>query len=263
MLLFCYTERIVLPKNGSTDVKGVLSIMMKKPVIGVFPLWDDEKDSIWMLPGYLRALQNAGAIPVVLPLEAEGEDARRLYELCDGLLLTGGHDMAPALYGQEKLPVCGPVCPARDKLERTFFRWAYAEDKPMLGICRGAQLVNVLLGGSLYQDLETQLPGAVRHRMEPPYSGVCHTVTLEPSGFLHALLGKDSIGVNSCHHQGICRVAPALRLEASAPDGLAEALSCPAHRFLIAVQWHPEFNYDQNSDSAALFTAFVGSCSVG
>ena len=97
----------------------------------------------------------------------------------------------------------------------------------MLGICRGAQLVNVLLGGSLYQDLETQLPGAVRHRMEPPYSGVCHTVTLEPSGFLHALLGKDSIGVNSCHHQGICRVAPALRLEASAPDGLAEGPVLP------------------------------------
>ena len=130
----------------------------------------------------------------------------------------------------------------------------------MLGICRGVQLINVLLGGTLYQDLKKQFGDALDHNMQPPYDGVCHQVDLEPKGFLHALLNRDSLGVNSCHHQGICRVAPALRVEATASDGLVEALSCPAHRFLVAVQWHPEFNHEKDAASAALFEAFVGSC---
>lgn len=234
--------------------------MLKKPVIGVFSLWDDEKESIWMLPGYLDGLRCAGAIPVILPLDVPRADARRLYELCDGFLFTGGHDVNPALYGQEALEICGSICEKRDNIERMFFHWAYAEDKPMLGICRGVQLMNVLLGGTLYQDLKQQLPGALDHRMKPPYDGVCHQVDLEPNGFLYTLLGRESFGVNSCHHQGVCRVAPALRVEATAPDGLVEALSCPAHRFLVAVQWHPEFNYEKDAVSAALFEAFVGSC---
>ena len=109
---------------------------MKKPLIGVIPLWDDEKNSIWMLPDYLDGLRSAGALPVVLPLEADEADIRQLYTLCDGLLFTGGQDVDPALYGEALSPRCGVLCPRRDALEAGLFRLAMAEGTPMLGICR-------------------------------------------------------------------------------------------------------------------------------
>lgn len=233
---------------------------VKKPVIGVIPLWDEQKDSIWMLPGYLDGLREGGGLPVVLPLEPEEEDMDQLYELCDGLLFTGGHDVDPALYGENPFPQCGALCASRDRLEAALFRRAFDEDKPVLGICRGLQLLNVLLGGTLYQDLPSQLPGAMEHHMSPPYDRVCHQVALKEGGRLRALLGIEALGVNSYHHQGVRVLAPCLQTEGVAPDGLVEAASCPDRRFCVAVQWHPEFNYRTEPTSAALFRAFVEAC---
>lgn len=233
---------------------------MKKPIIGVFSLWDDEKESLWMLPGYLNGLRAAGAVPLILPMELDEAEALQLYALCDGLLFTGGHDVDPARYGAEQSPLCGTVCRERDALEALLFRRAFEEDKPVLGICRGLQLINVLLGGTLYQDLNAELPGALDHHMTAPYDRVYHEVRIEQGGMLHALLGAEKLGVNSYHHQGVREGAVGLRLEATAPDGLIEALSCPERRFLLAVQWHPEFNFRTEPTSEKLFRAFVKSC---
>lgn len=141
---------------------------MKKPVIAVTPLWDDRLESIWMLPGYLDGLRAAGALPLTVPLEADEDDARQIFDLCDGLLLTGGHDVDPALYGQAPESFCAPPCPRRDALERTLFSLFRQGGKPILGICRGVQLINALMGGTLYQDLPAQKPAVLPHVMKPP-----------------------------------------------------------------------------------------------
>ena len=227
---------------------------MKKPVIGVLPLFDREKDSYWMLPAYFHGIEHAGGLPVMLPLNGAG-DCERLAELCDGLLFTGGQDVDPALYGEPVLDCCGELCPARDQLEAALLRAAIKQNKPILGICRGLQLINAALGGILWQDLPAQRPESRNHRMERPYDRVEHSVTL--SGPLAAAYGADSLGVNSCHHQGIKDLAPSLRPMAVAEDGLVEAVYHPDRPFLWAVQWHPEFFDPAKGPGTVIFRAFV------
>lgn len=227
---------------------------MKKPVIGVVPLYDIERESYWMLPSYFLGLEAAGALPVMLPLNGAG-DMKQLLSFCDGLLITGGQDVDPALYEQEKLDACGPTWAKLDELGKAAFAEALDRDLPVLGICRGLQLMNVSLGGTLWQDLPTQRPEGINHRMERPYDRAEHSVSL--SGPLEALYGVKTLGVNSCHHQGIRVLADDLRPMAIAEDGLVEAVYQPAHRFIWAVQWHPEFFDSKTGPGAAIFRAFA------
>ena len=231
---------------------------MNKPIIGVTPLWDEEKNSYWMLPGYLEGLEEAGAIPVILPLAADGADIAQLVALCDGFLFTGWQDVAPQLYGEAMKPTCGELCPARDTLERELLRQALERDKPLLGICRGLQFLNVALGGTLYQDLPTEHPSEISHTMTPPYDRVVHTVRILPDTPLSALLGKTELGVNSYHHQAIRTLAPDLVEMARSTDDLIEAVYLPGKTFVWAVQWHPELSFRTDEDSRKIFGAFVG-----
>ena len=150
---------------------------MKKSTIGVTPLWDRGKNSCWMLPGYRERLEETGDIPIILPLAA---DIARLVDLCDGFLFTGRQDVAPQLYGEVTKPTCGELCPARDALERELLHRALGHDKPILGICRGLQFLNVALGGILYQDLPTEHPSGIGYSMKPPYDRAAHTVCILP-----------------------------------------------------------------------------------
>ena len=227
---------------------------MKKPVIGVLPLYDQDKASYWMLPGYFLGLQAAGALPLMLPLEGL-EDIDQLTTLCDGFLFTGGQDLDPTCYREPISSQCGELCPRRDRLELELLQAVLAVRKPLLGICRGLQLMNVGLGGSLYQDLPTQHPGPIRHRMEAPYDREAHSVKL--SGPLAALYGTEQLGVNSCHHQGVKDLAPGLCPMARAEDGLVEAFYLPDRLFAWAVQWHPEFYEPAQGPGAPIFRAFV------
>ena len=230
-----------------------------KPLIGVMPLWDEEKDSIWMLPGYTDGICGAGGLPVIFPFVSDEQDIAQLMESCDGFLLTGGDDVSPAIYGEEPLPGLTETCRKRDDLELAVLKKAVEADKPVLGICRGLQLINAALGGTLYQDLPTQHPSAVPHTMDPPYDAPVHEVTVEPGTPLHELLGKEIIGVNSYHHQAVKDLAAGLEVMAHSPDGLVEAFRRPESRFLWAVQWHPEFSYLTDGNSRKIFRAFVGS----
>ncbi len=230
---------------------------MKKPLVGVVPLVDIGRDSLWMLPGYMDGVAQAGGLPVMLPLTGNGQDLDRLAALCDGFLFTGGQDVDPALYGQSPLSGLEEICPARDGMETALLERVLALDKPILGICRGIQFINAALGGDLWQDIPTQMPSAVTHRMKPPYDAAAHTVDLVPDAPLGTLLGAAEIGVNSCHHQGVRTLAESLAVMAQAPDGLTEAVYMPGKRFVWAVQWHPEFSFRTDQASQKIFAAFV------
>lgn len=232
----------------------------KKPMIGLVPLYDDEKESYWMLPGYMTGLEEAGAIPVMMPLTDDEQIITQLVDTLDGFLLTGGHDVNPALYGEEPVTECGMPCTPRDKMESLLLKAALEADKPIFGICRGIQFLNAWLGGTLYQDLPSQHPGGLEHHMLPPYDVPAHEVLVEMDSPLYKLLEKETLEVNSYHHQAIKTLAPGLKAMAVSTDGLVEAVWMPDKRFVIATQWHPEFSYRVNDSSRKLFGAFVAAC---
>ena len=233
---------------------------MKKPVIGLIPLVDEGRDSLWMLPGYMNGISAAGGIGVMLPLTGQEDDLDEILSRFDGFLFTGGHDVAPSIYGQEKTELCGDLCPGRDTMEEKLLNLALKAGKPVLGICRGLQLMNAVLGGTLYQDLVKQFSDTTNHRMAAPYGRAEHEVQVLPGTPFAAWGIPETIGVNSCHHQGIHNLAPRMAPMAVAPDGLVEAAYVPGAKFACAVQWHPEFFPVDHPVSHTIFQAFVGAC---
>ena len=235
----------------------------KKPLIALVSLYDEKLDSYWMLPGYVQGLQDAGAIPVLLPYTTQEEDLERYAQTFDGFLFPGGHDLEPRLYGQQDEGLCGPRVPQRDSLEEKLFPLVLETGKPLLGICRGIQLFNVLLGGDLYQDIPTQCPSVVEHHETPPYDKVAHPVSIREGTPLFEAVGVREMGVNSYHHQGIRTLGRGLQVAATAPDGMVEAVYLPGHRFALAVQWHPEFSRLSDENSRKIFAAFVKAAGHG
>ena len=204
----------------------------------------------------------AGCMPIIIPAVGAKVDVCELLDRLDGLLLTGsGSNVEPEHYGGEPSKEGTLHDPARDATTLPLIREAIRRDLPILAICRGLQELNVALGGSLHQRVH-EIPGAVDHRFkkETPEEQRGHDVTLTPGGFLHGLAGTGRIRVNSRHSQGVDRPAAPLRVEAIAPDGLIEAVSLPAARFVVGVQWHPEDMAAHNPFSRALFDAFADAC---
>lgn len=229
-----------------------------KPLIGVTPLYDDKKESIWMIPGYMDLIRLAGGIPVILPLCSGTCDIDQLDQEIDGYLFTGGHDINPALYGVRRSSRCGPSCDARDHLETLLFRKAYQEDKPVFGICRGIQLINVLSGGTLYQDLPGEYPRRqLTHSMKPPYDRAAHPVFLMKNTPLYDLLQCESIPVNSYHHQAIRSLGFGIKPMAVTEDGLVEGIYIPDKTYIQAVQWHPEFSYQKDEKQIEILRTFT------
>ena len=228
-----------------------------KPIVGVMPLWDDKKDSMWMLPGYLDGLHQAGGIPIVFPFSEEEQELRQLVGICSGILFTGGHDVSPEVYHEK--PVDGLIrsCRKRDIMEMIVIKEVLKTDKPVLGICRGIQFINAALGGSLYQDIPSFHPSEINHRQKAPYDLPAHEVCIAEGSPMHRVLGTGRLKVNSCHHQAIRELAPGLEAMAVSPDGLIEAVFMPARKFLWAVQWHPEFSFKTDPDSRKIFRAFI------
>ena len=237
--------------------------MNQKPLVGILPLYDPKRESLWMLPAYFEAIRTAGGFPIMLPPQMTEEELEQTLALCAGFLFTGGQDVNPALYGAERSPLCGQLQESRDEFETRLFARAYALDKPVLGICRGLQLMNVALGGTLYQHLPAEMPGSLDHDMTAPYNRVVHTVSLEPETPLQRLLKQTVLGVNSYHHQGIQTLGRGLIPMARAEDGLIEAIACADRKFIWAVQWHPEYFYQLQTHGLPIFQAFVSACYAG
>jgi putative glutamine amidotransferase len=191
---------------------------------------------------YVRALAAAGCAPVLIPILDDDDRLRAVYERLDGIVFPGGADVAPEEYGEAPIDNLNVVEPPRDRTELTLARWAFADDLPVLGICRGQQLLNVALGGSLYQDLRHQGVTAVEHSDADgrPRNAMIHRVRLDPASRLAQLIDETSIDVNSLHHQAVKAVAPPLKATGTSDDGIIESLESEERRFLIAVQWHPE-----------------------
>ncbi len=229
----------------------------KKPIVGVMPLWDDEKNSIWMLPGYMDAVIRTGGIPFMFPFTDDERDLCRLADMCDGFLFTGGHDVSPELYHEDPLDGLVFSCPKRDAMEGIVLKRAVDAGKPVLGICRGLQFINVFLGGTLFQDIRTQHPSETEHRQKAPYDRPSHEVTVEKGSPLYECLAAERVPVNSCHHQAVKDLAPVLEAMARSDDGLVEAAFMPGESFLWAVQWHPEFSFRTDGYSRKIFSAFV------
>jgi putative glutamine amidotransferase len=241
-----------------------LTSTMKKPLIGIVPLYDIERTSYWMLPGYMQAVEYVGGLPVILPLTENSVTLRQSAEQFDGFLFTGGQDIAPEWYGEKTTAQCGPICPKRDSMDKLLLQFVVELDKPALGICRGLQLMNVFFGGTLYQDIPAQLKteNPVQHLAKPPTARVNHAVFIEPKTLLSEILQTETteIRVNSWHHQGIRRLALPLKSAARSPDGLTECTYHPDKRFIFAVQWHPEISWQTDLNSQRIFEYFVQQC---
>lgn len=202
---------------------------------------------------YVRPIQEAGAVPVLLPTVTQPELIAASVATIDGLLLTGGDDIDPLAYGEEQLNPGWKTDRLRTIFECALIAEARRAGMPIFGICRGCESINVALGGSLYQDIPTMLPGALVHQAP---GGASHPVDLVSDSQLAHLLGSEHLKVNSFHHQAIKKVAPQVRVVATAPDGVVEAIEVPGDTFTVAVQWHPERMSDDDRQRA-LFVAFV------
>jgi putative glutamine amidotransferase len=211
---------------------------------------------------YVRVLAAAGAVPWLIPL-LQGDEGtlRAVYENLDGVFLTGGVDVDPSNYGEERQARCDRADPARDWTELTLIRWALADGKPVLGVCRGVQALNVACGGSLYQEIADQHPDAIKHDYFPAadYTRdyLAHPVRVAAGSRLGRLLGADEVRVNSMHHQGVKRLAPDLAAVAFAPDGLIEGVERPGRAFVVGVQWHPEELAETPGPHRRLFAGFI------
>ncbi|MBQ6280921.1 MAG: gamma-glutamyl-gamma-aminobutyrate hydrolase family protein [Oscillospiraceae bacterium] len=230
---------------------------MRKPTIGLTPLYDVERESFWMLPDYMDLLRAAGAVPIILPPVKTRTEADDVLNCVDGLLLTGGQDVDPALYGASRADSCGAVVPERDASDLLLLKTALNRKLPVLGVCRGLQLLNAALGGTLWQDLPSERPSEVCHSMQKPYDAEAHRVTVLPETPLAALLDEETIPVNSRHHQAIRDLAPVLRPMAISTDGLIEAFWMPEQPFVWGVQWHPEHSFRADDRGLRIANALV------
>ena len=211
---------------------------------------------------YTRAVSNAGGLPVLIPLELSSDDLDALLPRLDGILFTGGYDIDPQEYGGQLHPKVENIDHTRDKNETHLVQAVVEAGKPFLGICRGLQVINVALGGSLYEHLPDQLPGEVHHDNHGhPRNFLAHSVSVESNSQLANILLSNQAQVNSLHHQGVRRPAHELLPTAYSPDGLVEAFELPGDSFGLAVQWHPE-ELQGHESMRRLFQAFIQSCQV-
>lgn len=234
----------------------------KKPLIALTPYFNTERNEPYMRPTFLKAVQAAGGIPVILPLDLTEEDLSQLADTFDGLLLTGGPDVHPFFFGEETQPNCGNVCLRRDQLELSLIKQMMDAQKPILGVCRGVQVLNIALGGDIYQDIPSQISSdfPISHAQPFYYDIPSHTVKILQGTRLAQLAQCDTLKVNSVHHQAVRRLAPGLTASGYAPDGLIECIEKPDYPYLIGVQWHPEYLWENDAAAFQLFSSFVEAC---
>lgn len=212
---------------------------------------------------YVQAIEHAGGVPILIPILHDFRMFDTLLPRLDGLMLSGGVDIDPIVYGEAPHPLSDQPDKELDEIELKLASWAIQEDIPTLGVCRGMQVLNVALGGTLYQDIHDLCPDSLHHshrHMSRDY--LAHRVNVLPGSRVEQLLGPGPFMVNSLHHQSVHRPGRGVIISGKADDGIAEMLEVPGHRFVVAAQFHPEEIYTQESTSARLFAGFVQACSI-
>jgi len=238
---------------------------MTAPLIGITTYRTRNRyqyPQICLSEAYISSLAQAGALPVLVPLGLSESALDELVALLDGVLFSGGGDVEPERYGSQPHPLVDNVDLDRDRVELHLLQKVLAARQPFLGICRGLQLINIGLGGTLYEDILDQKPGSLHHSTpdELPRNHLSHTVRVESNSQLSKILAHPEVQVNSLHHQGVRRLAGDLLPTAYAPDGIIEAFELPGVRYGLAVQWHPEW-LQEHLSMQALFRSFVEACS--
>ena len=232
---------------------------LARPVIGITSAYYPDRDQVRLPSAYAVAIGEAGGTPVILPVIEDGALIDEYVRRLDGLVLSGGDDVPPAAYGEAPHATTRTLSPRRHGFEAAMVRAWLGTGKPILGVCRGLQQINVVRGGTLVQDIPTQVGGGVVHRRPPGGGDATHAVTLEPGTRLRALLGRERLEVNSSHHQAAKDVGAGLRVAARSGDGVIEALEFTDGRFGLLVQWHPERMADARHRQA-IYGAFVRAC---
>jgi putative glutamine amidotransferase len=227
----------------------------RRPTIGI-TVGIESNGYFSIRPEYVRAVEKAGGLPILLPPTVATEAPSRLAAV-DGLMLTGGDDVDPALYGQPAHPT-SKWTRERDDFELAVVREALERDMPVLAICRGQQVLNVALGGTLVQDIPDEIPQAGAHRLKDvPRWQIAHEVEVASGTRLREILGRDVLPVNSSHHQAVRDLGRGLQVAARSCDGVIEAVELPGRRFVVGVQWHPEAMWNQEPDHQEVFRAFI------
>ncbi|WP_407313357.1 gamma-glutamyl-gamma-aminobutyrate hydrolase family protein [Desulfosporosinus sp. SB140] len=233
---------------------------MGRPVIGITAAHCTEELKTFPRAFYIDSIRKAGGIPIVLPPVQSRDEGIEVLDLVDGLLLTGGGDISPTYLNEDPLRGIGACIPERDLGELLLSELALRKDLPILGICRGIQVLAISAGGKIYQDIPSQHPEAIQHNQTAPRQYTWHKVDIDQKSLLFRLLGEKKIGVNSLHHQAVREVPPGFQSNAMAMDGIIEGIEKLNAKFCLGVQWHPESMTETEQHSGALFHGFVEAC---
>jgi len=252
--------------QGIRNTRLNQSATMVKPIIGITPDFNPgnredmggEEPTYFLRARYLQAIQDAGGVPMILPLVRGLTKQKFLLQQLDGLLVTGsGLDLAPEVYGERQRYPFRLMSEERAQLELGLSKLAFIHGLPTLGICGGMQSMNVAMGGTLIQDIPSQLTTKIQHRPTKSATKTAHQIHIEPKSLLRRIAKRPNIPVNSSHHQSVKSVPSSFQVTAVAPDGVIEALEASTHPFWLGVQWHPEYLYRQDAIQKGLFSALI------
>lgn len=237
-------------------------MMGNRPMIGITPGYDYEKNMLFVKNGYYNGILESGGLPAVIPVTSNTDVLDEFIDRCDGLLLCGGPDIDAKYFGELNRPFSGDISPYRDEMELYAAKRVVQLNKPLLGICRGIQIINVALGGTIYQDISAQISDRelVKHSQSAPVWYPTHDVFIERGTHIWSCFMEECMRVNSFHHQAVKDTAPGFTVTARASDGVIEAIEHSSNTFAVGVQWHPETMWGENRIFLNLFKALVEHC---
>ena len=241
--------------TSRTPLIGITADLSSVPAKGTNPT---QESTLFLPQRYCRAIQEVGGIPLILPPIASQRGLRRILQHLDGMLISGGNfDIHPSYYGEKPIRALGEIKKDRTEFELELVDLSLKEDLPLLGICGGAQAINVALGGSLYQDIATQLPNATQHEQGTKKDKGGHPILIHSGTRLRQIIQRQTLEVNTTHHQAVRRVGKGLVVNATTEDGLIEGLESSNHRFVLGVQWHPEILARKVPSQRRIFSSFI------
>jgi len=260
LAFYLFYDKIWLVKAEIIEIEGE---KIMKPIIGLTTFGEYKARAVYnsLNSTYINAIVEGGGAPLLIPMVEDRGVLAKYMNVIDGIIFTGGEDISPLYYGENPIKELGGTDESRDSYEMALFMEAYRINMPILGICRGCQLINVALGGSLYQDVNSQIEGSLGHSSKgDDISQAHHMIRIEKDSKLYDIFGNETIAVNSFHHQAIKKMGDGLKATAYSYDGIIEAIESVKKDYIIGVQWHPEAMLPKRVIFAKLFEEFVKQC---